>query len=231
MQKIILIDDSIEASQLCPRNTLLIKPFSDIYDKSDRELYDLTILLQALVHDNVEDFRDAIDDLGTHELGEAVTEYRMRVNEAKQKEHNKRNRGLGKLLRGEESTSSRMSDTFNSGHRSLLSEVTDDDGMYDNKLENRTGLMNTKSRVDLAGVGAGKLTGKGSGSKKPDEMKQTKKTGAITQWFRDRAAADEERANMKMQAVNEKYETLMKAKMEQDELAARKNHILNGDDD
>ena len=47
--KILVIDDSAESTALCPRNTLLVKPFTDLSDTKDRVLYDLIPLLQALV--------------------------------------------------------------------------------------------------------------------------------------------------------------------------------------
>ena len=64
--KIILIDDSILASSLFPRNTLLVKPYIDTTDKSDTALLDLIPLLQAFIHDQSVDFRDTIDDLGKY---------------------------------------------------------------------------------------------------------------------------------------------------------------------
>lgn len=65
LSRIILIDDSGEASAMFPRNTLLVKPFTDVSDQSDTVLFDLVPLLQAFVHDGSQDFRDTIDDLGT----------------------------------------------------------------------------------------------------------------------------------------------------------------------
>lgn len=100
LSKVILIDDSAESSSLFPRNTLLVKPFTDVRDKTDTTLLDLIPLLQALVHDDVRDFRDTFDRLGTHEAEEACIEYRMRLSERKRAEQDRRNRGLGGLIRG-----------------------------------------------------------------------------------------------------------------------------------
>ena len=47
VSRIILIDDSPDAFQLFPRNTLQVKPFTDVGDGSDRVLYDLVPLLQV----------------------------------------------------------------------------------------------------------------------------------------------------------------------------------------
>ena len=99
VSRIILIDDNPEAFQLFPRNTLQVKPFSDVKDSTDRVLYDLVPLLQAFIHDDSKDFRDTLDDLGTHEAEEAVIEWQMRVSEKKTEETKKRNKGLGGLVR------------------------------------------------------------------------------------------------------------------------------------
>ena len=99
ISRIILIDDNPEAFQLFPRNTLQVKPFNDVKDSTDRVLYDLVPLLQAFIHDDSKDFRDTLDDLGTHEAEEAVIEWKMRVSEKKTEENKKRNMGLGGLVR------------------------------------------------------------------------------------------------------------------------------------
>ena len=49
VSRIILIDDNPEAFQLFPRNTLQVKPFTDVADSTDRVLYDLVPLLQVRV--------------------------------------------------------------------------------------------------------------------------------------------------------------------------------------
>lgn len=105
-RKIILIDDDPKAAQLFPRNTLLVRPYVDVKDKSDRVLLDLIPLLQALVHENVEDVRDTLDNLGTHDAHEAVVEYQMRLANKLRQEEAARNRGLGGLLRERMATSS-----------------------------------------------------------------------------------------------------------------------------
>ena len=86
LSRIILIDDNPDSFQLFPRNTLQVKPFSDINNKHDTVLLDLIPLLQAFIHEDKRDFRDTIDELGTHEAEEAVLEYRMRVSEKKASE-------------------------------------------------------------------------------------------------------------------------------------------------
>ena len=99
LRRIILIDDDEKASSLFPRNTLLVKPYTDLQDKSDTVLLDLIPFLQALVHEQCDDFRDTFDALGTHDASEIATEYQMRVSRKKQQELKARNRGLGGLAR------------------------------------------------------------------------------------------------------------------------------------
>lgn len=99
IKRIILIDDSEEASSLFPRNTLLVKPFTDIQNQDDTTLLDLIPLLQSLVHHQHKDFRTAIDNLNTHDADEAVVEYNMRLAEVRERERQKRAQGLGGLLR------------------------------------------------------------------------------------------------------------------------------------
>ncbi len=98
--RIIVIDDNPESTQLCERNTLYVKPFNNVHDRTDSTLMDLMPLLQALVHEGKTDFRQVFDDLGTHDAEEAAIEYRMRLTRAKAEQHEKRNKGLGGLIRG-----------------------------------------------------------------------------------------------------------------------------------
>jgi import inner membrane translocase subunit TIM50 len=99
-RKILVIDDNPESVELCQDNAIIVKPFTDVNGKTDRELENLIPLLQAFVHDGVQDYPKALRDLGTHEAEEAVAEYRMRLEEVKRTEQQKRNFGLGGLIRG-----------------------------------------------------------------------------------------------------------------------------------
>jgi import inner membrane translocase subunit TIM50 len=101
MNKIILIDDNPESAQLFPRNTLFVEPFTNVENKSDTVLLELIPFLQALVHEDVQDYREAFDRLGTHQAEEAVVEYQMRLAKKKREEQEKRNRGIGSLIRGQ----------------------------------------------------------------------------------------------------------------------------------
>ena len=99
LSRIILIDDDPNSYQKFPENTLRVKPFTNIADKSDSVLYDLIPLLQAFVHEDVRDFRQTFNSLGTHEAEEAVLEYKMRLAKKKAVEGERRNKGLGGLIR------------------------------------------------------------------------------------------------------------------------------------
>lgn len=99
IRKIVLIDDNPQSSSLFPRNTLLVKPFTDLHDKTDTELVDLIPLLQALVHEQCEDYRDTFDALGTHDASEIAAEYQMRIAKKKRVNIESRNKGLGGIAR------------------------------------------------------------------------------------------------------------------------------------
>lgn len=99
LRKIILVDDDPNASSMFSRNTLLVKPYTDLQDRSDTVLEELIPFLQALVHEQCDDFRDTFDALGTHDASEIAVEYQMRVSRKKQQELKARNRGIGGLAR------------------------------------------------------------------------------------------------------------------------------------
>jgi len=102
MSKLILIDDDPEIADLYPNNVLLVSKFDEkaAYEARDTILSDLSPLLQSLVHHSSEDFREALEDLGTDSAEEAVVEYRMRISRAIADEKAKRSgKGLGKLIR------------------------------------------------------------------------------------------------------------------------------------
>lgn len=99
LSRVIVIDDNPEAVSLFPRNSLIIKKFDKLNDKNDKELLKIIPLLQAFIHENIPDFRDALDGMGTHSLDEAAIEYQRRVSMFKSKEMEKRNRGLGGWIR------------------------------------------------------------------------------------------------------------------------------------
>lgn len=210
LSRIVLIDDSESTSSLFPRNTLLIKPFTDINDKTDAALVELLPLLQALVHDGVKDFRDCFDDLGTHEASEAVLEYKMRVSDAKDAMQEKRRKGLGSLLNKKKGGSSDLSDVSESG--SLLSQIVGDSpsGGF-GAVGASSGQTQQATNLDLAGVGAGAHTGVGASTdKKP--KKREKKKGALFQWLDDSQQESEKIRELKMQKMNEMHMERMKEK-------------------
>lgn len=99
LAKVLLIDDNPDAFQLQPENAIQVKPYIDVHDKNDKTLFDLLPFLLALVHDDVKDYRQCLEDLGTHDADEVITEYQMRLARKKGEEVDKRNKGLGGLIR------------------------------------------------------------------------------------------------------------------------------------
>lgn len=226
IRKIILIDDNPDSAQLFPRNTIYVPPFDDVHNKHDTVLEDLIPLLQAFVHDGVQDVRDTLDNLGTHEAAEAVAEYRMRLQERKQREKQKRNRGIGGLIRGVNGSSS----------------VTERDG-----FEQRSSILSPTAIVgsadgDRGAAGDGSmsvvnpLTGEIAGATpKPRKhaitfqgrqiaadmnataaAPQTKKTGKIFQWLKENEQNNEEQERLKREKMNELYSQRMQEKAQRE---------------
>lgn len=229
LSRIILIDDDAEASSLFPRNTLLIKPFEDINDKTDRELDDLCVLLQAFCHDEVGDFRDTFDDLGTRDVSEAVLEYKMRIHEHKQSIRKEREKGLGGLLKKTRRSASATEDLFDNGEASLMSRMVGDAsqpklgfGLDDEVLDAKSVGVNHKnaSDIDLMGIGAGKYTKVGSGSDRVVKKSREKKKGALFQLLDDHSEQAQKDADERMQKVQEMY---MKQLQEKEEKKKKKN--------
>lgn len=155
IRRIVLIDDSSAASSLFPRNTLLVKPYEDIRDKTDRELEDLIPLLQALVHEQVDDFRDVFDSLGTHEASEASTEYFMRVSKRRREQEAARKHGLGGLAR--DVFSAKMSEAPVVPRTSVVSsamQIVGSDGSEDGDVPRllRSSSSNGSKTDDSAGA-------------------------------------------------------------------------------
>ena len=183
LARIILIDDSAEASSLFPRNTLLVKPFDDVHDTHDTTLDDLTLLLSAFVHEGIYDFRESLDRLGTHEAEEAVIEYKMRVAAAKDRERQKRERGLGLLLkgatRGDKASDSELLDE---AAGSVLSKIVGA------APEDFAGGLSPGAK-DKGALTAALATGAKGVIAPADARKESvKKKGSIFQWLEDSEA-------------------------------------------
>ena len=238
LQKIIVIDDSAESTQLCTENTLLIKPFTDVYDKNDAELLKLLVFLQALVHDGVENYPKCFEDMGAHDVSGVVTEYRMRVADAKRADLAKRNKGLGRLLRGNEDLGEK--DIFDQQEESLLSKIvnTTSSGGSGNYGSSNTVPTDTKGvadmlskapqKSDLAGTGAGALTKKGSGSENDITERRTKlerRKGGLAFWLEDREKANQEKEMARQEAMNTQYNLELKTKADQEAAEAKKKAL------
>jgi import inner membrane translocase subunit TIM50 len=130
--RIVLVDDDPIAFQHFKRNTLQIKPFTDVNDKDDRELLDLIPLLQALIHEGATDFRNTLDGLGTHHAKGAVEEYQMRLTKADIEQNRKRNSGIGGVLRQSFLAPKKQLEPIKE-KKSLMSQIADEDNNNDKK--------------------------------------------------------------------------------------------------
>ncbi len=220
MRQIVLIDDSSAASELFPRNTLLIKPFDDVNDKTDTALLDLIPLLQALVHDGVKDFRECFDDLGTHDASEAVEEYMMRVGNAKEVLKKKRRKGLGGLISKEKGGSDYSGAESESG--SLLSQIVGDAPPGLGGPVGGGQVSTQPTNLDLSGVGAGIHTGVGATTDKAP-VKREKKKGALFQWLED---SQQESDKVRMRKIEKMNELAAERAMQKDEEKKKKQQSM-----
>lgn len=208
IRKIILIDDNPESAQLCLRNTLFVPPFDDVRNRHDTVLEELVPLLQALVHDQVTDFRTTFEDLGTNEATEAVVEYRMRLSEKKRLEHQKRNKGIGGLIRGEsaelekdgfELKSAVLSPTDIVGHAPKATATA--------PAPSAASQSTLKKLNSFQGTSLVKDTPNGPA---------TKKTGALFGWLQQREKDVEDTERAKREKMNEIYQQRMAAKAQKE---------------
>ena len=206
-RRILVIDDNPESVELCMDNVLLVPPFLDVNNKHDKTLENLIPLLQAFVHDGVEDFQKTLKDLGTHEAEEAVAEYRMRLAEVREKENRRRNRGLGGLIRGKSSASSE-DDGF--APRSAVLSPADIVGSsaqevaYHNTLEKLHG---------------GRELNKNYFNKDKPKPSEIKKKGGLMAMLEQAEEKKAEEQMLKQMKMNEIYQQRMAAKAKAQELA------------
>eukprot|EP01038_Epipyxis_sp_PR26KG_P006428 gene6428-8846_t len=186
--RIILIDDNPESFQLFPRNTIHIRPFTNVNDKTDTVLTDLIPVLQAMVHDEVQDFRDTLDDLGTHDAEEVSTEYKMRLYGKKVEELKKRNKGLGGLLRNPPN----------------LSEL--DDGSARSTILSPSQIVNSTN--GLASLPNSSIVQTGTGSSATSTQSEKKK-GGMMEWLEKNQKSYKELENAKRQKMEEVYRKKM----------------------
>ena len=218
LARIVLLDDSEAASCMFPRNTLLVKPFEDVHDARDSELEDLMLLLQALVHDGVEDVRDTLDSLGTHEASEAVVEYKIRLAAVKEREQKKRERGLGGILKAATGVKGKADkgDGDEAEGRSVLSRIvgaSPDDavgGSSNSSTSAQNSVLHNEVLKDVKGL------------VKPSEVGKMKKKGALFQWFEEGEAEKARLEELKIQRMNDIQLRRMKEKADKDEELRRK---------
>lgn len=213
MRKIILIDDNPSSFEGFEANTLQVKPYTDVTDKRDRVLLDLIPLLQAIVHEAGPDtdFRRVINKLGTHDAQEAAIEYQVRLAQKKEEAWNRKNVGLGRLLRG--GMEHQVVDMESSSLAPSMSDLIGGDGITDEAR-----AQAASSRVNEAGVNMSLATqamtapaapvtiSKAGLIEKPkDTAGQKKKKGALFSWAEDAAKRNEEYEKVKQEKMQEIY--------------------------
>ena len=217
LSRIVLLDDDEAAASLYPRNTLLVRPFENVNDTRDTALEDVMLLLQALVHDGVNDFRICFDDLGTREAEEAVIEYKMRVAAAKQRERTKRERGLGFLLKAQSGADANDAELMDQKSGSVLSRIV---GAAPEDLVGGSGRADSRNKSAVtAAVSAGLKGVVAPPTADKEKQPAAKKKGAIFQWLEDSDAEKARLDELKIQRMNEIHARKMK---EREEQAARR---------
>jgi len=199
--RIILIDDSREASQLFPRNTIIVPPFEDIHNKSDHVLEDLIPVLQAFMHEGVTDFRDTLDDMGTHDAEEVVAEYRFRLSDYKKEQNRRRNIGLGGLIRGAPKDEEDGMDI----HRSVLS-ASEIVGLTPKEL------ANIKAYEAMSPSNSVRDNYFNKDKPKPSTVK---KKGLLVEMLEERMHMREEEEKLRIQKLNELHQQRELAKLQQ----------------
>jgi hypothetical protein len=219
IRRIVLIDDSLVASQLCRRNTILVPPFEDAHDPKQHEdntLLDLIPVLQALVHDDkLGDFRRVLDDLGgagraggdkgEHRAEQLAEEYQMRVTKHKLGQQQRKNVGLGRLLRGAIEPPAPPSSSSSSSPSSQLTAAS-----------------------SVQADGSVKL----SVSKKSEEprKKPVKRKGAMFEWLEQREQDKAQEAAVKREEMEALYRAKMEKKQQDEAAAAAKQQASRQDD-
>ena len=185
IKKIILIDDNPQAAQLFLENTLIVKPYTDINDKRDSILFELIPLLQnILIHS--QDIPASLKDIGTYHAEEATTEFRKRLSEAKRNEFEKRNKGLGGLLRG-----------------GTKFEEPDDVTVNRSRILSASDIVGSSPVTDPTGRSAGAF---GINKKTEPEVKTEKKKGLLFQQLDDMESRAAQRMQEKQELAMKKYQ-------------------------
>lgn len=212
VRRIIVIDDNPESVQLCMKNAIIVAPFTDVNAKFDKTLENLIPLLQAFVHDGVSDFQQTLEDLGTNDAEEAVAEYRMRIMEKKRAEANRRNRGLGGLIRGSSANAAYEDDGM--GPRSAVLSPSDIVGASAEEV-----AMNTT----LAKLQGGSNISNNFFNKDKPKPSEVKKKGALMNYLEKAEQSKAEEEAIKRNKMNELYyqRQAAKAQAEQEKRASK----------
>lgn len=217
-RRILVVDDSSEATQLCDRNTILVPPFDDI-NQHDTVLEDLIPFLQAICHENVEDLPALLDDLGTREAEEVVTEYRMRLQEKRQRERQKRNRGLGGVIRKRIGAGALGEDEDDGDllqRKSAILSPTDIVG----QRPSGSSVLDSSSATGAALTHDIKINGQVVAGASLGPTKRgpvNRKEGKLAQLLKERMQSKAEEDEIKMKKLQEIQERKMKEKFEREQ--------------
>jgi hypothetical protein len=217
VRRIILIDDDPDSFAGFERNSLQIKPFEDIRDKSDSVLIDLIPLLHAMVQEESRDFREVLDNLGTRYAEDAAVEYQLRLAKAKEAEKRRRNYGVGGLLRSyvlkdrveeDSSVTSRiLSPSAIVGGNSTTSDDSTPKTKALETLEDAKGYEHFKSLHHKADVPV------------------VKKKGAMLEWLDKVEREKEELEKVRGERMNQIYQKKMEEKRKQEKKAAESSQM------
>ncbi len=155
--------------------------------------------------------------IGSHDATELAIEYHMRVTQAKQAQKEKRNRGLGGLLRKD---AVQTDDVYISANSSSVLSISDIVGVSKEELHMDSDMHNSSN------------TSKNSGNYKLTEhikpvgfhhsneganKKVEKKKGGLFTYIDQEAANKEEMMRLKHEKMNEMYMKKMQEKMAKEE--------------
>lgn len=147
---------------------------------------------------------------GTHDAQEAAIEYQVRLSRKKEDAWNRKNVGLGRLLRG--GMEQQAVDMESSSLAPSMSDLIGGDGITDaaraqssaNRV-NEAGInMNLASQA-MAAPAAPVTISKAGLIEKPKDSQVKKKKGALFSWAEDAAKRNEEYEKVKQEKMQEIY--------------------------
>lgn len=100
LSMVIAVDDDPSAVEFQPENLVVVKPFTDKNDVTDRTLSDLIVMLEDFVNRDVKDIRVELARLRAIGHGDALTGFRIERQGKIKRADEAQNKGLGGVIRG-----------------------------------------------------------------------------------------------------------------------------------